>query len=85
MVSVTIRKTEDGVKIADAAYTPLMTYIREDTKTSDRYRVIPVGKYALAPTKPDIFINNADWEFCKRAWTRLQSVIGDSVPCLTGE
>ncbi len=85
MVSVTIRKTKDGVKIADAAYTPLMTYIREDTKTSDRYRVIPVGKYALAPTKPDIFINNADWEFCKRAWTRLQGVIGDSVPCLTGE
>ena len=32
MVSVTIRKTEDGVKIADAAYTPLMTYIRRIPK-----------------------------------------------------
>lgn len=82
MIEVTIKRQGDEVVLADAAYMPLMTYIREDIKTSDRYRIIPVGKYATAETRPSIFATDADWQFCKDAWERIPSVTGDSIPCL---
>jgi len=83
VVSVKAERDEEGVvRIKDAFYTPIFSYVKGSEGT-DYIRLLCAGEFAAAGERPALFKNDAHWQLCKDAWKNVQSVVGDAIPCIS--
>ncbi len=66
--------------LSSAECMPIFIYAKalDSVGTNYSYHILPATEFALAETKPDIFLNDTDWENCKTAYKNMKSIVEES-------
>ncbi len=74
------RDTDGKAYISSAECVPIYTYAKalDSTGSTFSYSILPATEYALAESKPEIFLNESDWTNCKTAYEDMKSIVETS-------
>ncbi len=74
------RDTEGKAYISSAECMPIYIYAKalDSVGTNYAYSILPATEYALSETRPEIFLNDENWENCKTAYKNMKEIVEES-------
>lgn len=81
VLNIYVERDQSGKAYISSAECEAIYIYAYQTKNSDsnyNYRVVPAYSNAKAEEKPEIFLNETDWKYCKDAYEHIKSVVDKS-------
>lgn len=74
------RDKEGNAYISSSECMPIYIYAKalDSAGTNYSYSILPATEYALAEQRPEIFLNDEDWENCKTAYKNMKAIVEES-------
>lgn len=71
------RDTNGKAYISSAQCMPIYIYAKalDSAGTNYSYSVLPATEYALAEERPQVFLNDEDWQNCKTAYEHMKEIV----------
>lgn len=81
ILNIYVERDKNGkAYLSSAECMPIYIYAKalDSVGTNYSYHILPATEYALSETRPDIFLNDEDWENCKTAYKNMKSIVEES-------
>ncbi len=81
VLNIYVERDQNGkayISSAECEAIYIYAYQTKNTDSTYNYRIIPASESVLAETRPEIFLNDTDWQYCKDAYTQIKSVVDKS-------
>lgn len=81
ILNIYVERDKDGnAYISSSECMPIYIYAKalDSAGTNYSYSILPATEYALAQTRPEVFLNDTDWENCKIAYENMKKIVEES-------
>lgn len=81
ILNIYVERDKNGkAYLSSAECMPIFIYAKalDSAGTNYSYSILPATAYALAENRPEIFLNDTDWENCKTAYKNMKSIVEES-------
>ncbi len=81
ILNIYVERDKDGkAYISSSECMPIYIYAKalDSAGTNYTYSILSATEYGLAEKRPDVFLNDADWENCKNAYENMKKIVEES-------